>query len=442
MCDPFAIFPRHMLRAGLSRRELLVLLCLLSYRNGDGHAWPSRPKISADTGLRISHVHESVRSLAGRGIIRCETQAGVRTVYSFPCLDHPEHPLDMVSPAPAPVVAKNATAADAVPAPKPVPMPAPEPAPAPEHPTGDNPSPVAAPEPAPAQPSPRREIVSASVDSLPDVDDAVRREVDARPIIRTSSAAQPDDDLMARARRLAAKQADNAARHEMARLVAKTEEQAVKTEQQPAKTEEQPAKHEEQAEQPAPETPAAPVPVVVKKSPEPAPQQALPIICEPQTPAATPQHGELLPAETKSERTKRATRLPDDWQLPRAWGVWAMQEMGMTEDAVRWEADKFADYWHARSGQGATKMNWHATWRNWIRRNAESGGTASGAPQHKSKMTQALDNLANMKLDWEHQETWNPFAPPTPEERAAAQKREDARAAARIAEAAKIINFR
>ena len=210
MCDPFAMFPRHMLRAGLSRRELLVLLCLLSYRNGDGHAWPSRPKISADTGLRISHVHEAVRSLAGKGIIRYETQAGVRTVYTFPCLDHPEHPLDMVAPAPAPVVAKNATAA----------APAPEPAPAPEQPTGDNPSPVAAPEPAPTPPAPRREIVSASVASLPDVDEAVRREVDARPIIRTSSAAQPDDDLMARARRLAARQAENAAQHEMARLVA------------------------------------------------------------------------------------------------------------------------------------------------------------------------------------------------------------------------------
>ena len=115
-----------------------------------------------------------------------------------------------------------------------------------------------------------------------------------------------------------------------------------------------------------------------------------------------------------------------------------MQDIGMTEEAVRWEADKFSDYWHSRAGRGATKMNWHATWRNWIRKNAESGGTASGVPQSKSKMTQALDNLANLKLDWEHPERWNPFASRTKEEIAAAQKREEARAAARIAEAAKM----
>ena len=35
------------------------------------------------------------------------------------------------------------------------------------------------------------------------------------------------------------------------------------------------------------------------------------------------------------------------------------------------EIDKFTDYWHARAGKGSTKLDWNATFRNWIRREAE-----------------------------------------------------------------------
>lgn len=532
MCNRFAMFPAHLLRAGLTLREQSVLLCLLSYRNGDGQAWPYRATIADDTGIKVRHVHDAVRSLAGKGIIRCETQPGVRTVYTFPCLDaQPEQPAE--TPAPAPVVAKNATAAETapkpVPEPKPEPVPVqestPEPAPAPAQPTDDNPSQVAEPEqrpapapapapepkpapvvapvatqeqkPAPAPvatqkpapmpalepapPAPRRAIVSARVARLPDVDEAVRREVDARPVIKSSGEKEVDPELKERARKLAALCAENTARSRERKAAAQRFEDGVtaateqvakqraaqdiaaarqraaqnaaaaKPEELAAKTEELDGKHEElpveTVAQPAPEPVATapvvvpvPVPVVVPESPEPAPQQALPIICEPQTPAATPQQGELLPAEPKSERTKRATRLPEDWQLPRSWGIWAMERFGFTEDQVRYQADKFRDHWTSTTRNPA-KKDWFGTWRNWMRTANERGERFdynSRPDQQKSKMTQALDNLANMKLDWEHQETWNPFAPPTPEETEAARKREEARAAARIAEASRM----
>jgi hypothetical protein len=260
---------------------------------------------------------------------------------------------------------------------------------------------------------------------------------------------------MARARRLAARQAENAARHEIARMVAKPEELDGKHEELRAKTEEQPAPDE-----PSGKSGTLPVPVVVQKSPESAPQQALPIICEPQTPAATPQQGELLPVPAKQKRRVKSASvqgellpdeekskghcLPKTWQLPRSWGIWAMEMFGFTENQVRYQADKFRDHWTSTT-RNPTKKDWLGTWRNWMRKANERGERFdynSRPDQQKSKMTQALDNLANMKLDWEHQETWNPFAPMTPEERAAAQKREEARAAARIAEAAKIINFK
>jgi hypothetical protein len=35
------------------------------------------------------------------------------------------------------------------------------------------------------------------------------------------------------------------------------------------------------------------------------------------------------------------------------------------------ELDKFCDYWRARAGPGGTKLDWDATWRNWVRSAAE-----------------------------------------------------------------------
>ncbi|MCE9567660.1 MAG: hypothetical protein K8U57_37135 [Planctomycetes bacterium] len=69
-------------------------------------------------------------------------------------------------------------------------------------------------------------------------------------------------------------------------------------------------------------------------------------------------------------KSGRGTRLDAEWDLPAAWGQWAM-EQGMTRDAVIRECDKFKDYWISKSGANATKADWQATWRNWIRKHLE-----------------------------------------------------------------------
>jgi hypothetical protein len=64
----------------------------------------------------------------------------------------------------------------------------------------------------------------------------------------------------------------------------------------------------------------------------------------------------------------RGTRLSADWLLPRSWGQWALDNVqGWTDAAVRLEGEKFRDYWCAKSGRDASKRDWEATWRNWIR---------------------------------------------------------------------------
>ncbi len=73
----------------------------------------------------------------------------------------------------------------------------------------------------------------------------------------------------------------------------------------------------------------------------------------------------------KPSTSAKGTRLPPDWQLPRPWGEWAMLELGMKPDAIRHEAGKFHDYWIAKTGPNATKLDWAATWRNWAKKAIE-----------------------------------------------------------------------
>jgi len=78
--------------------------------------------------------------------------------------------------------------------------------------------------------------------------------------------------------------------------------------------------------------------------------------------------------------SKKATRLPESWQLPLEWGNWAL-EQGLSIDQVKTEAEKFKDFWISKSGSNATKRDWQATWRNWIRRHKEF--TQSKKPDDK-----------------------------------------------------------
>jgi uncharacterized protein YdaU (DUF1376 family) len=86
---------------------------------------------------------------------------------------------------------------------------------------------------------------------------------------------------------------------------------------------------------------------------------------------------------------KRGTRLPDNWVLPREWGQWAVIE-GWAETVIRSEADKFRDYWIGRSGKDATKADWQATWRNWMRNSKAPKIVEGGGYERTAKGTERL----------------------------------------------------
>lgn len=74
--------------------------------------------------------------------------------------------------------------------------------------------------------------------------------------------------------------------------------------------------------------------------------------------------------QKKSRDVRKGTRLPEDFQIPDDWGDWAVG-MGFTVDQVNIEFTKFYNYWTAKSGASATKLDWRKTWQNWVLNNVQ-----------------------------------------------------------------------
>lgn len=71
-------------------------------------------------------------------------------------------------------------------------------------------------------------------------------------------------------------------------------------------------------------------------------------------------------------RPKNGTRLPDDWEPDHADTLRIADELNFDPVVVQFELAKFRDYWLAKSGANATKRDWQATWRNWLRKVSET----------------------------------------------------------------------
>jgi hypothetical protein len=79
-------------------------------------------------------------------------------------------------------------------------------------------------------------------------------------------------------------------------------------------------------------------------------------------------------APNGASKNIRGTRLVEDWVLPRDWGEWAVGE-GWSVQQIRTESDKFKDYWIAQPGARGVKLDWQATWRNWMRNSKATKGS-------------------------------------------------------------------
>ena len=75
----------------------------------------------------------------------------------------------------------------------------------------------------------------------------------------------------------------------------------------------------------------------------------------------------------------RGARLSATWVLPRSWGLEAQRLCpGLTVERIREIADEFRDYWVALPGSKACKLDWEATWRNWVRKEGRNAMPRNG----------------------------------------------------------------
>jgi hypothetical protein len=73
---------------------------------------------------------------------------------------------------------------------------------------------------------------------------------------------------------------------------------------------------------------------------------------------------------------KRGTRIPDDFRVTEEMVAWATDRVPHIDG--RLETEKFINYWRAKTGTAATKLDWAATWRNWML-NAHGGSRHNGS---------------------------------------------------------------
>ena len=114
---------------------------------------------------------------------------------------------------------------------------------------------------------------------------------------------------------------------------------------------------------------------------------------------------EACKPKVKSRGVASASRLPADWAPNDADIAYCKTER--PDLNVARTVDSFRDYWHAKAGPTARKLDWAATWRSWVR-NEKSNGTAQFKTQKQindEATTRAIFGWRNQQQPTEKQIT-------------------------------------
>jgi hypothetical protein len=84
---------------------------------------------------------------------------------------------------------------------------------------------------------------------------------------------------------------------------------------------------------------------------------------------------------------KRGSRIPDPFIVTAEMRRWAA-EKALPVDVDR-ATEKFVNHWRAKPGQGALKLDWTATWRNWLLNDADRN-VSKPTPTERAQRTVRL----------------------------------------------------
>lgn len=94
--------------------------------------------------------------------------------------------------------------------------------------------------------------------------------------------------------------------------------------------------------------------------------------------SALESHGAV--PRSKAAASTKGSRLAPDFKVPADWIEWAIEARRWTPTDTQAEADNFVDFWLAKPGADAAKLDWRATWRNWVRNSRRPDGDYRLAP--------------------------------------------------------------
>ena len=83
-------------------------------------------------------------------------------------------------------------------------------------------------------------------------------------------------------------------------------------------------------------------------------------------------------------KSEKGTRWKSGQQVPDEWRQWAIDQRYKPRD-VREQADSFSDYWAGKPGKDGVKLDWEATWRNWMRKAEQYSGVEKFPEPKKSR---------------------------------------------------------
>ena len=99
------------------------------------------------------------------------------------------------------------------------------------------------------------------------------------------------------------------------------------------------------------------------------------------------------PLTNNQEKNKRGLRLPEDFLFPKDWCDFIIEQR--PELNAQKTFDQFKDYWIAQAGQKGVKLDWFATWRNWVR----STNAPKQNPYDVVRLTVPMNNKPDAALE-------------------------------------------
>jgi hypothetical protein len=108
---------------------------------------------------------------------------------------------------------------------------------------------------------------------------------------------------------------------------------------------------------------------------------------------AIPETERETETETKKDKKTLGKRLASDFSFPKEWEEFCQTERPELSPVKTF--DQFKDYWIAQAGQKGVKLDWFATWRNWVR----STNAPKQNPYDVVRLTVPSRNEPNLALE-------------------------------------------